>query len=159
MDIRIIKKESFILIGKEGQGLADEGFKWVPAIWQETMPIISDIKALEKLDDNGDSMGIWGAMSDIDNTYNKWDKEGKYLVGIEAESHMEVPVGWIKWQIPSFEYIVVVSTDDTYGDTMKEILKEYMPKHKYSLVGAIQEYYSPKLNEGEMYLYFPIRRL
>jgi len=98
-------------------------------------------------------------MSDVDGKFEKWDKEGKYLVGLEVNLDAVASKGWTKWNIPAFEYLTVICTTETYGETLKEVLKNYMPEHDYSLVGAIQEYYSSKIMEGEMYLYFPIKRL
>lgn len=159
MIITIVRKDKFSLVGKEGKGASEKGFEWVPPIWKDVMSNINEVKPIEKLGPKGESLGCWGAMTDINHEYKRWDKEGKYLVGIEVELDAIVPSSWVKWDIPAFEYISVVSSNENYNEVMKEILKIYMPEHNYNLVGAIQEYYSPNNKEGEMYLYFPIKRL
>lgn len=159
MNVRKVSKDKFRLIGMEGRGMAEEGFKWVPLIWKKVMPRIEEIKSLEKLDEKGESKGIWGAMTDIKQMYQPWEKEGRYLVGKEVHMNVEPKDDWICWDIPGFKYLVVTLNQEDYGTVLKEMLKVYMPKHQYKLVGAIQEYYSTSHDEGELDLCFPIERL
>lgn len=159
MNIEITEKLSFALLGKESQGLSAKGFEWVPEIWKEAMPNLDQIREFEVLDKNNETKGLWGAMSDVEDKFLKWDEHGKYLVGIEVKSDVVAPSGWSKWVIPSFKYIKVLCSQTEYGEVMHKVIKEYMPSKGYTLLGAIQEFYSPSNKEGELYLYFPIERL
>ncbi|MDR6552046.1 hypothetical protein [Paenibacillus qinlingensis] len=69
------------------------------------------------------------------------------------------PEGWWKWTLPAFKYIVSKCTQETYQDTLKNILSDYLPTNNYQIVGAIQEFYDPNDNSGELYLCFPIEKI
>ncbi|WP_338044780.1 GyrI-like domain-containing protein [Paenibacillus lignilyticus] len=155
----IMEKQSFAVIGKVGQGLANVGTAWIAPLWQEADRNFHEISSLAKVDDEGNIVGIWGAMSDVDEHFERWQDEGKYLAGCEVADHAIAPSGWTKWVIPAFKYAVVNCTQDTYNETFHRMLSEYMPAHAYKLAGAVQEYYNPKANHGELALYFPIERI
>jgi len=159
MKVDIINKESFSVIGKLGQGLSNEGFKWVAPLWQEANSNFNEISNLAKLDDTGSIIGIWGAMSDIDEKFERWKEQGKYLAGCEVVDNAVPPTSWTKWVIPSYKYAVVKCTEDTFGTIFNYMIKEYLPQHEYTIVGAVHEFYDPKCTNGELYLYFPIEKL
>ena len=159
MKVEMITKASFSVIGKLGQGPSNEGFKWVPPLWQEANSNFNEISTLAKLDADGNILGIWGAMSDVDEKFERWKEEGKYLAGCEVADTAIPPVNWTKWVIPSYKYAVVKCTEDTYGSAFNYMLNEYLPQNQYNLAGAVHEFFDPKCNNGELYLYFPIEKL
>lgn len=157
--VEIVEKEQFAVIGKMGKGLANEGPKWIPPLWQEANSSFTEISNLAKLDAEGNIVGIWGAMSDIDDKFERWKDQGKYLAGCEVVDDAIAPDGWTKWVIPAFRYVVVKCTQDTYNEIFQQMISDYLPLHNHKVVGAIQEYYNPKDNNGELSLYFPIEKV
>ena len=71
---------------------------------------------------------------------------------MECIDNAEAPDGWIKWIIPSYEYIVVENHNGAFEDTIKQMTEEGM-----SLVGAVHDYTDPATGKG--YMYFPIREI
>ena len=108
--VDIIEKQQFSVIGKLGKGLAIEGPKWIPPLWQEANSNFAEISNLAKLDAEGNIIGIWGAMSDVDEKFERWKEEGKYLAGCEVTDDAIAPNGWTKWVIPAFKYVVTKCT-------------------------------------------------
>lgn len=158
--IEIIDKRQFSVIGKLGKGMAAEGTKWIPSLWQEANRNFSEISNLAKLDDEGNLVGIWGAMSDVDEKFERWKEEGKYLAGCEVIDDALAPTGWTKWVIPSFKYAVAKCTQSSYQDTFQHMITDYLPRHHYRIVGAVHEFFNPKdQNNGDLYLYFPIEKI
>lgn len=158
MSVEFVDKEPFTVIGKLGEGLSTEAFKWIPALWQEANSNFGEIQKLAKIDRTGNLVGLWGAMSDISENFERWTVQGKYLAGCEVIDDCIAPVGWIKWIIPSFKYAVIQCNLDTYQKKLKYMINEYLPSNGYSLVGAIHEYYQPNESNGNLFLYFPIER-
>jgi predicted transcriptional regulator YdeE len=159
MYVKLVEKQSFTVIGKLGQGPADKGFQWIPPLWQEANSNFNEISNLAKTDDTGSLLGIWGAMSDVDERFERWKEQGKYLAGCEVVDDAEAPINWTKWTIPSYKYAVVKCAQDTYGDTFNCVVNGYIPQHEYTIIGAVHEFYDPKASNGELYLYFPIQKL
>lgn len=157
--IEIIEKQQFSVIGKMGTGLAIDSSKWIPSLWQEANNNFSEISNLAKLDASGNIMGIWGAMSDINENFERWKDEGKYLAGCEVNDGAIAPDGWIKWILPAFRYVVIKCTQETYSETLHQITSDYLPSRGHKIVGAIQEFYNPSNNNGELSLYFPIEKI
>lgn len=73
MDVKMVEKQSFAVIWKEGQGFSNEGFSWIPALWKEATNSFEEIQHLVKYDVNGNKVGFWGAMSDIEDKFEKWE--------------------------------------------------------------------------------------
>lgn len=159
MKVNIITKRTFSVIGKLGQGLSSEGVNWIQPIWEEANNSFNEIGNLAKIDNKGNIVGIWGIMSDIDEKFEPWGKQGKYLAGCEVEDNAVPPNGWTKWCVPSYKYAIIKCTQNTYANTFNYMIEEYLPKQNYSIVGAIHELYDPKDSNGELYLYFPIEKL
>ena len=55
-------KTSFSIIGREGSTMDGQGF--IQKLWSEANSHFSEIQSLAKKDENGNLVGIWGAMSD-----------------------------------------------------------------------------------------------
>ncbi len=159
MDIQIISKYPFSVIGKEGQGPAAESQQWIPPLWQGANSDFGEIAALAKFDETTNGPLIWGAMSDIGNTYKPWGEQGMYLAGCEAREGAVAPEGWTIWTIPGFTYVVAHCSQSGYGETFRYILKEYFPQNGYTLAGAVHERYPQPGNTDFVALYFPIVRL
>lgn len=94
-------------------------------------------------------------MSDLSRSLKPWEdgfRKGLYLAGVECVDHAEAPDGWMKWTIPSYEYIVVENRDGMFEDTLREMKEEGL-----FLAGAVHDYTDP--TTGKNYMYFPIREL
>jgi predicted transcriptional regulator YdeE len=159
MEVIIVEKKSFTVIGKEGQGSASDSLNWIPPLWQAANGNFGEIRSLAKLDESGQIAGIWGAMSDIEGKFERWSDSGKYLAGCEVVDDAVAPGGWTKWVVPSYRYVAVKCTMDTYGEVFNKALNEYMPQNNYKLAGAVHEFNPPTAANGEMYIYFPIEKI
>jgi predicted transcriptional regulator YdeE len=159
MEIREIDKESFSVLGKEGGGKSENAMEWITPLWKDANENFSEIFPLCLRDSSGKIAGFWGAMSDLDRTFRPWrDGEGRYLAGAEVVPDAQAIPGWSLWKIPGFRYVVIRCTMRTYSEAMAKVMKEYMPRHGYLLVGAIQEFYDPANAPGELELFFPFEK-
>ena len=146
-------KESFVVIGKEGSTLDGEGF--IQRLWMDANSHFGEVQHLAKKDENGNIVGIWGAMSDFSHSFYPWEefRKGLYLAGVECRDDTEAPSGWTKWMIPGYEYIYVeCGDDDTFSKTIK-----YLEDHSIPLAGAVHDFTCPQT--GKNYMFFPIRKL
>lgn len=158
MNVNLRVKESFCVIGKEGKGTSQEALIWIPPLWEDANKHLDEIRYLAKKDDSGSFSGFWGAMTDLDHTYQRWNGSGKYLAGVEAERNALAPHGWTKWVIPGYIYAVIKVENEQYQATFQYMLDQYLVENRFKTVGAIHEYYNPTEN-GQLYLYFPIERI
>ena len=158
MDIEIISKPSFCVIGKRGRGPADSGAAWIAPLWQNANEYIGEVLPLLYKDGDGRPTGIWGAMSDITGSFHPWGNEGLYLAGYEAPQTAEPPEGWVKWDIPAYTYAVASCALAQYGEVFGHVLQEHLPQHGYTLAGAVHEYYPQAGAPGSLQLWFPISR-
>ncbi len=146
-------KESFVVIGKEGSTSDGEGF--IQKLWADANSHFEEVQPLAKKNENGDLVGIWGAMSDFSHSFNPWEdfNKGLYLAGVECRDDAVAPDGWTKWMIPGYEYIYVECESDTiFSQTIK-----YLEDHAIPLVGAVHDFTCPQT--GKNYMFFPIRKL
>lgn len=153
MKIEKCKKESFIVIGKEGSTSDGEGF--IQRLWADANSHFEEIQHLARKDKNGNIAGIWGAMSDFSRSFNPWEdfSKGLYLAGVECEDDAEAPNGWTKWIIPGYEYIYVECEND---NIFSQVIK-YLEDNAIQLVGAVHDFTCPQT--GKNYMFFPIRKL
>jgi predicted transcriptional regulator YdeE len=154
MKIERIVKESFSVIGIEGS--TREGKDFISKLWEKANNNFVQIAPLAKKDVKGNLVGIWGLMSDFSLNFEPWEDDfskGLYLAGVEVDDNAISPEGWVKWVVPSFEYLVVEHGAET---TFLSVI-EYMKEHDLVLEGAIHDFNSPLNHKG--YMYFPIRRL
>lgn len=151
MKIEKCKKESFVVIGKEGSTVDGEGF--IQRLWADANSHFEEVQHLAKKDENGDIIGIWGAMSDFSRSFLPWEDfcKGLYLAGVECTDDANAPVGWTKWKIPGYEYIFAEQEGE---DTFSKVL-EYMKNNDIPLVGAVHDFTDPKT--GKNYMYFPTK--
>ena len=153
MVIEKCKKESFVVIGKEGSTSDGEGF--IQKLWDDANSHFGEIQHLAKKDENGNLVGIWGAMSDFSRSFEPWEdfSKGLYLAGAECIDGTEVPKGWTKWIIPAYEYIRAERESD---NTFSEVIK-YLEDNDITLAGAVHDFTCPKNGKG--YMFFPIKKL
>ena len=154
MKIEKCIKETFVLIGKEGSTMDGQGF--IQKLWSDANSHFSEVQPLAKKDENGNLVGIWGAMSDYSHSYKPWEdsfSKGLYLAGVECVDDAEAPEGWTKWTIPGYEYLCAeVESGSTFSDVL-----DYMNTNSIALVGAVHDFTCP-LN-GKNYMLFPIRTI
>lgn len=146
--------DSFTVIGKEGSTKDGDGF--INKLWEDANSHFNEVSHLAKKDDNGNPLGIWGAMSDFSHSFNPWENDfsqGLYLAGVECINDSEAPVGWTKWVVPGFEYIYV---ENENNDTFQNVIN-YLQENNIPLVGAVHDFNCPETGKG--YMFFPIRRL
>lgn len=147
-------KESFTVIGKEGS--TEDGADFIRRLWDEANGQFSQIAHLAKKDENGNLIGIWGAMTDFSRAFQPWEEgftRGLYLAGAECDTGAEAPSGWTKWVIPGFAYLrVECDRENVFGETLA-----YMQAQNIPLVGAVHDFTCPKT--GKNYMYFPVKKL
>ena len=145
-------KEAFVVIGKEGSSL--EGQDFIQKLWEDANSHFNEVQHLAKKDENGNLVGIWGAMSDLSHSFKPWENnfsKGLYLAGIECGDNAEAPKDWTKWTIPGYEYICVETENE---NTFSNVLN-YMSENNLTLVGAVHDFTCPET--GKNYMFFPIR--
>ena len=147
-------KESFSVIGKEGS--TEDGAGFVQNLWADANSHFAEVAHLAKKDENGNLVGIWGAMTDFSRTFRPWEdgfSKGLYLAGIECPNDAEPPKGWTKWIIPGFEYLYAECDRDTVFSEMIAYLQE----NNIPLAGAVHDFTCPQT--GRNYMFFPIKKL
>lgn len=153
MKLQRCEKKSFTVIGKEGSTLEGDGF--IQKLWNDANFHFEEVRPLAKKDEDGQLVGIWGAMSDFSRSFAPWEDfcRGLYLAGVECNDDAEAPEGWTKWIIPGYEYIYVEQEkEDTFSRTL-----QYLEENGISLAGAVHDFTCPRT--GKNYMFFPVRKL
>ena len=154
MKIEKCSMESFVVIGKEGSTLDGPGF--IQRLWEDANSHFDEVQHLAKKDENGNLLGIWGAMSDLSRSFRPWEEnftKGLYLAGVQCEDGAEAPEGWTKWTVPGYEYLYAECEGE---DTFVKVL-EYMQENGLTLAGAVHDFTCPET--GKNYMFFPIGKL
>lgn len=154
MEIKKCVKDSVSVIGKEGS--TDDGEGFIQKLWADANSNFAEVASLAKKDEKGNLLGIWGAMSDLSRSFNPWEDnftKGLYLAGVEVIDDAQAPQGWVKWTIPSYEYVYVKNENQ---GTFSEVIR-YLKENNIKLAGAVHDYNCPK--DGQRYIFFPIRRV
>lgn len=157
MEMKRITKEAFSVIGKEGS--TNDGPGFIGKLWQAANEGFAEIAPLVKRDASGDLVGLWGLMSDFDRAFRPWEDDfskGLYLAGAEVMDDATTPAGWVKWTAPASEYLRVKITGDP-GEGFRQAMV-YLGENGLTLAGAVYDFNAPDEN-GQLYMYFPIRRL
>lgn len=152
--LRHIELPAITVIGREGS--TDEGPDVVSRLWDEANEHFSEIAPLARKNLQGKLVGIWGAMSDFSRSFKPWEDDfsrGLYLAGAACKDDAEPPEGWTKWVLPASEYVYVPNDNDYCFSAGLELMKE----EGLTLCGAAYDYTDPVT--GNMYIYYPIRRL
>lgn len=147
-------KDAFVVIGKEGS--TEDGAGFVQRLWSDANAHFAEVAHLAKKDENGDLVGIWGAMTDFSRTFQPWQdgfSKGLYLAGVECDDDAQAPDGWTKWLVPGFEYLRV---ECDYDGVFPEMI-DHLHSHGIELAGAVHDFTCPQT--GKSYMYFPIRKL
>ena len=153
MNIEIIRKGSFVVIGKEGSTKDGEGF--IKKLWDDANAHFDEVAHLAKKDEQGNLVGVWGAMSDFSRSFKPWEgfSQGLYLAGVECTDDALAPEGWTRWIIPAYEYLKVeVEDDDTFGKML-----QYLNDNDLTLAGAVHDFTDPRTRKN--YMFFPIHKL
>lgn len=154
MEVQRCTKECFSVIGKEGS--TNDGNEFIEKLWADANSHFNEVADFAKKDEKGNLLGIWGAMSDLSHSFKPWEDnftKGLYLAGVEVIDDAEAPKGWVKWTIPSYEYIYVKKENaDTFADVIR-----YLRDNNMQLVGAVHDFNCPETGQG--YMFFPIRKL
>lgn len=154
MNMEKCMKEAFAVIGKEGS--TNDGPGFVQSLWVEANAHFAEVAHLAKKDENGNLVGIWGAMTDFSRSFLPWEdgfSRGLYLAGVECVDDAQAPEGWVKWNVPGFEYLRVECDHDGVFPEMIDYLRE----NGISLAGAVHDFTCPQT--GKNYMYFPIGRI
>lgn len=157
MEIKKCIKESFSVIGKEGS--TNDGENFIAKLWNDANSHFSEVEHLAKKDSNKNLVGIWGLMSDFSRSFKPWEEnftKGLYLAGVEVIDDAVPPANWVKWTIPSYEYLYTKVEKDMM-ETISYVL-DYINKNNLNLIGAIQDYTCPCEN-GQPYVFFPIKKI
>lgn len=154
MEIKKCVKESFSVIGKEGSTNDGEGF--IQRLWSDANSNFNEVASLAKKDERGNLLGIWGAMSDFSRSFSPWEDgftKGLYLAGVEVVETAQAPTGWVKWTVPSYEYVYAKNE----GQGIFTDVMEFLNSNNIELAGAAHDFSSPE--DGQGYIFFPIRKL
>ena len=154
MNMEKCMKEAFAVIGKEGS--TEDGPGFVQSLWTDANTHFAEVAHLAKKDENGNLVGIWGAMTDFSRSFRPWEdgfSRGFYLAGVECVDDAQAPEGWVKWNVPGFEYLRVECDHDGVFPEMIDYLRE----KGISLAGAVHDFTCPQT--GKNYMYFPIGRI
>lgn len=154
MEIKNMIKPSFSIIGKEGGTNDGEGF--IQRLWADANSHFEQVQPLAKTDEQGNLVGIWGAMSDFSRSFAPWEEgftKGLYLAGVECRDDAAPPEGWTKWTVPGFEYL---SVEAGGAETFQQMI-QYMEKEGFKLAGAVHDFTCPSTGKG--YMLFPIKKL
>ncbi|HCW52921.1 MAG TPA: AraC family transcriptional regulator [Clostridium sp.] len=154
MDIKRCKKESFVVIGKEGSTADGQGF--IQNLWKEATEHFAEVKSLAKKEEKGNFLGFWGAMSDVSRSFKPWEDnftKGLYLAGAECNDDAEAPEGWTKWKVPGYEYLYV---ENDGPDTFPNMI-QYLKDNNIALAGAVHDFTCPC--DGKNYMFFPINKI
>ena len=149
-----ILKPAFAVIGMEGATTDDPGF--IAALWEKANSRFPEVAHLAKTNPDGSLVGIWGAMTDMSRSFLPWEDGftcGLYLAGVEVRDDANPPEGWVRWDIPGFEYIRVESgAPDVFPRTLETLATEGL-----SLAGAVHDFTDPATEKT--YMCFPVRKL
>jgi predicted transcriptional regulator YdeE len=145
-----IYKDAFAVIGKVGEGAANNAQEWIHPLWKDANEHFNEIAAIVSKDENGAPL-IWGAMNDVTENNRVWGERGKYMAGCEASLDAEPPKSWQKWIVPAQTYLVEECTQDTYDAVFAAVINDEHIK----INAAVHERY-PQTETGIMELWFPI---
>lgn len=152
--LRHIELPAITVIGKEGS--TDDGREFVADLWDEANGHFDEIAHLARRNLQGKLVGIWGAMSSMDRSFAPWEDDftrGLYLAGCDCKPDAEPPAGWTKWVLPASEYVYI--PNDTVTSFAGGLA--LMAEEGLTLCGAAYDFTDPVT--GNMYIYYPIRRL
>lgn len=147
-------KPGFTVIGREGS--TEDGPGFVDKLWTDANWYFREIADLVKMNPDGHMTGLWGAMTDTARRFLPWEEDfsrGLYLAGAECGEAAQPPEGWVRWDVPGFEYVRIrMDGPEAFRRGLELLAAEGL-----TLVGAVQEY--TDMAQARTYLCYPIRRL
>ncbi len=152
MQMEIIRKTAFCVIGKEGSTSGGDGF--IARLWEDANAHFGEIAHLAKKNADGSLCGIWGLMTDFSRSFLPWEQDfsqGLYLAGVECADDAQPGEGWTKWTEPGGTYLKAENGGDVFRKT-----HAYMAENGLQLAGAVHDYTDPQT--GKSYMLFPISR-
>ncbi|MGD1823011.1 MAG: AraC family transcriptional regulator [Pleomorphochaeta sp.] len=154
MKIEKCIKKTFSVMGK--QGSTNDGDSFIEKLWIRANTNFPEVADIAKKDEKGNLIGVWGLMSDFSHSFKPWEEnfsKGLYLAGVEIDNNQPPIENWVKWSVPSFEYLCVeVENENTFNDVIN-----YMKENQIELVGAVHDFRDSINNKN--YMYFPIRKI
>lgn len=151
MSIKIVYKEAFAVIGKAGQGSANNPSEWISPLWQAANANFAEISGIIRKSESGAPL-VWGAMNDVNEQNRRWSEVGKYMAGCEADIDAVPPSGWTKWIIPTQSYMVAECTSDQYGEVFGNIASD----PNIQIIATVHERYPQPGNPDMLELWFPV---
>ena len=150
---KYIYKDSFAVIGKAGQGPADNPQSWILPLWDVANKHYEEIAGLVRKNENGVPL-LWGAMNDEFESNKRWGAVGKYMAGGEVDIETAAPKGWTKWVIPAQTYLVAACQMDEYLQVFTTIVSAL----NNEIIGTVHEHYPDPGNPNKVEIYFPIAK-
>lgn len=154
MNIEIIIKEAFAVIGKEAFTWDGDGL--LPVLWGNMHKNEAEIMDLVKKGEDGKPVNTWGVMSSKYRDFATWEDNlsvGLFLAGYEVEMDAAAPAGWTKWIVPGFAYAKMKVEGENFFYNALEFLKS----KDMSPVAACHFY--TDLATGDDYFCFPFKKL
>ena len=153
MEVQVMTKAPFTVIGMEGSGPANKGPEWIRSLWDQARNRIDEIRDLI-------TGGGWGLMSAVDEPFARWKEEGKYLAGWEVKPDAQPPEGWTMWKVPETTFATIACTVETYGDAWQYVHDHFLQNEGYEQAGAAHEFYPVEFQGlgDTFYLYFTVKK-
>ena len=149
-----IIKPAFAVVGLEGA--TTDGPDFIARLWEQANSRFGEVAHLAKTNADGSLCGVWGAMTDFSRSFQPWEdhfSQGLYLAGVEVREDAQPPEGWVRWDIPGYEYIRVENNaPDVFPRTLALLARDGL-----SLAGAVHDFTDPAT--GTEYMLFPIQKL
>ena len=76
------------------------------------------------------------------------------MAGVEVTDDAQPPQGWVKWTVPTREYLYLKAEGD-YSQAFAAGLA-YIQANGLKLAGAVFDFQCPAEN-GQLYLFFPVK--
>ena len=149
-------KDTFAVIGKAGQGLAENFLEWGEPLWASLDSNLNEIENIVRKNENGKPY-FWGTLNDNSENNKRWgepgyDDSGKFMAACEADIDAVAPSDWTKWIIPAQTYMVVRSTVAESEEIYATIAKELGPK----IIGVGHSFFPEHGNYDLVDTYIPI---
>ena len=125
MGIEEITLPAIDIVGHYAQGRVDSYKHWTSKVWQACVEDFLSVSRIIKR--NGMNVaGVWGLRRNKLTEWTTWGQDlGAYMVGFELKEPInEIPEGWIRWQVPSYKYIVAKTSKENYDKVYEYIRSE-----------------------------------
>ena len=149
-------KDTFAVIGKAGQGSAENFAEWSDPLWAALENNLTEIEGIVRKNEAGKPL-LWSALNDNSNSFRRWgepgfDDSGRFMAACEADVDAVAPVGWEKWIIPAQTYMVFRSTAAEGEGLYASVVEKYGSK----IIGAGHAFFPEYGNDELVEWYIPI---